>query len=209
MKSLIDSPSLSPIPSPVRGPVRGRILLVDDNPYLLEISELILRGAGYAIRCAANGKQCREALQSELPDLILLDINLPDVCGLDLCREIKANPATRSVAVIHLSGDRISSEEQALGLDAGADGYLARPISNHELTARVEATLRVRRTEAELQRLTNKLRSASQALQQIMDYSLDVICTLNGQGQFLEMSAAAEKVWGFSREELVLSLIHI
>lgn len=182
---------------------RGRVLLVDDDPDLRSVSYIILSEAGFSIREAASAGECLEVLKGDLPELILLDVHLPDQSGLDLCQAIKSNPATAGVAIVHLSGEHTTSEEQAEGLEAGADGYIARPISSYELTARVEATLRVKRTEAELHRMTDKLRRASRALQQIMDYSLDVICTINAAGEFVEVNAAAERSWGFSRQELI------
>ncbi len=123
-------------------PHRGRVLLVDDDPDLLDLNGIILSQAGFSVNAAASAGECLDVLHAEVPDLILLDINLPDLCGRDLCRRIKANPATARVPVVHLSGERPDSEEPAAGTPFDADGYIARPISNHEFIARVEAALR-------------------------------------------------------------------
>ncbi|HET6407565.1 MAG TPA: PAS domain S-box protein, partial [Chthoniobacteraceae bacterium] len=188
------------------------MLVVDDEAPLLELTHLMLKTAGFSVLCASSAAECRETLLALLPDLILLDINLPDLCGFDLCHEIKQNARTAGIAVMYFSGAHISSEEQALGLNSGADGYIVRPITQYELIARVEAMLRVRRTESELRRVTEELRLTSRVLQQMMDYSLDSICMLDASGAFLEVSAAAEQMWGYKRNELIgkrfLDLVH-
>jgi PAS domain S-box-containing protein len=191
---------------------RERVLVVDDEPELAGLTRIMLETAGLSVIYAANAAECLRVLEHEEPDLILLDINLPDLCGFDLCHKIKANPRTVGLPVVHLSGHHISSEEQALGLNAGADGYITRPISQYELIARVEAMLRVRRTESELRKVTDQLRKTSRALQQMMDYSLDAICSIDVGGHFVEVSAAAERMWGYSHAELIgrrcLELVH-
>ena len=85
---------------------------------------------------------------------------MPDVLGSELCRQIKADPAFNGIFVVLLSGSKTSSAEQAEGLDVGADGYIARPISNRELKARVNAMVRILTAERERNRLIAELREA-------------------------------------------------
>jgi signal transduction histidine kinase len=142
---------------------QNRILVVDDDPDILSVNLTVLREAGFMATGATTAADCLAAVQAEQPDMVLLDINLPDLSGLELCRRLKADPATSGIAIVHLSGDRVSSEEQAAGLESGADGYIARPISNNELIARVKAMLRLKRTEAELRQVTMELRAQRMA----------------------------------------------
>ncbi|MCL4476617.1 MAG: ATP-binding protein [Nitrospirae bacterium] len=134
-----------------------RILCVDDEPELLSITSEILRAAGYEVIKASSGSECLSITKKEHPDLILLDVNLPDLNGLDLCRRIKADPGLAGTYVVLISGTVISSDMQAEGLEAGADGYIARPISNHELLARIQAIVRIEKAERELRESKERL----------------------------------------------------
>jgi len=180
-----------------------RVLVVDDDEDLLALSLLVLREAGLNASGASSGAECLAAVAAGPPHVILLDINLPDLSGLEVCRLIKQNPETAGIFVMFLSGEFTSSEEQAAGLDAGAEGYIVRPVSQNELVARTSAMLRIRRAEARLVTVTEALRVKSRALSQIMDYSLDAICSFDSEGRFLELSAAVEKMLGYAREELI------
>ena len=142
---------------------QDRILVVDDDSDVLNVNLTLLQEAGFRATGATTARECMTAISGEQPDLILLDINLPDISGLELCRSLKSNSATSGIAIVHLSGDRVSSEEQAAGLESGADGYIARPISNNELIARVNAMLRLKHTEAELRKVTMELKEQRMA----------------------------------------------
>ena len=136
---------------------KPRILYVDDDPVLLTITSEILRLEGYEVIEASSGDECLSITKKEHPDLILLDFNLPDINGIDVCKRIKADPGSVGSYVVLISGTAISSERQAEGLEAGADGYIARPISNHELLARVQAMLRIKKAETELWKSKERL----------------------------------------------------
>jgi len=136
---------------------KPRILCVDDEPELLSLTSEILRAAGYEVIEASSGNECLSITKKEHPDLILLDVNLPDLNGLDLCRRLKADPGLAGTYVVLISGTVISSDMQAEGLDAGADGYIARPISNHELLARIQAIVQIEKAERELRESKERL----------------------------------------------------
>src|SRR5262245_20610180 len=127
---------------------QATILLVDDRESNRYAVSRILRKAGYAVREAATGEEGLR-LAADRPDLVILDINLPDVSGLDICRQRRAAPATAAVPVLHLSASLVGSEARSEGLESGADGYLVYPLEPRELIATVEALLRVRRAERE------------------------------------------------------------
>lgn len=127
----------------------------------------VLREAGYEVLHATNGKECLEAVKARHPEVVLLDVMLPDITGIELCRQIKADESLQGIFVILLSGVQVSSEYQAAGLDAGADGYIAKPVSNKELLARVRSVVRIKRVvdalrekEKEQQKLVLELQEA-------------------------------------------------
>ena len=140
------------------------ILVVDDDPDILSGTALLLRTAGYGVLEAANGEKGLEIVQERRPALVLLDRVLPDIQGLEVCRRIKADPGLAGIFVILLSNYHTSSREQSMGLESGADGCIGRPISNRELVARVEAMLRIRRTELALRQSEERCRFQATAL---------------------------------------------
>ncbi len=135
----------------------AKILIVDDNPMVLFAMAHLLKAEGFEVREAKNGEECLALARAESPDLLLLDVMLPDINGVELCRRLKAAPETGQLFVVLLSSIEISSHSQIAGLEAGADGYITRPIENRELVARVQAMLRIRRAEAALRRAHDEL----------------------------------------------------
>jgi len=117
----------------------------------------LLEATGFKVLQAATAKQGRELARAQLPDLVLLDVMLPDQNGVDLCRQLKAELATQQLFVVLLSSVETSPDSQVTGLEAGADGYIARPIENRELLARVQAMLRIQQAETELRRAHDEL----------------------------------------------------
>jgi DNA-binding response OmpR family regulator len=137
-----------------------KILIVDDDPDLLFATARIVKSAGYRVYTASTAAQCMELVKNNRPDLILLDVILPDTDGQALCSQIKADPAFKNIFVVLISGTKIDSVEQSDGLDLGADGYIARPITNRELLARIGAMVRILRAERERDRLIAQLEEA-------------------------------------------------
>lgn len=137
-----------------------KILIVDDDPDILFATARIIQKAGYQVLKASSGSECLQKVKEDEPDLILLDVMLPDADGAELCGRIKADPLTRSIYVVLISGSKIASDHQAEGLDIGADGYIARPISNRELLARVNSMVRILNAERERDHLILELREA-------------------------------------------------
>jgi len=124
-----------------------KILITDDDHTLLSLAASVLKRAGYEVLEASTGMECLKAIRMHHPDLILLDVILPDVTGVELCRQIKAHKNSEGIFIILLSGVQTSSEYQADGLNVGADGYITKPISNKELVARVQAVERIKCAE--------------------------------------------------------------
>jgi DNA-binding response OmpR family regulator len=145
-----------------------RILVTDDDPESLQLMTLVLQRAGYEVLESKTGMECLNATTTYHPALVLLDVMLPDMSGIEVCRQIKSSPGLEDTFVILTSGIRISSEWQADGLNIGADGYIIKPISNKELVARVHSIERIkgaedalRKKEKEQQELISKLQAAA------------------------------------------------
>ena len=114
------------------------ILVVEDEPSILEVVSLYLARAGYAVREARDGRAALEALDEALPDLVVLDLNLPEIDGLEVARTLRGRADT---PIIMLTSRREESE-RILGLELGADDYVTKPFSPPELVSRVRAVLR-------------------------------------------------------------------
>ena len=143
---------------------KTRILIVDDDPHLLQGMSRILKSAGYETIEAANGTDCLRFAIEHKPDLVLLDVMLPDINGVEVCKRIKSDKTSANSYVVLLSSLRTSSDDQADGLETGADGYIARPVSNRELLARVEFLLRLKRSEKALRTKTHQLNERAKEL---------------------------------------------
>jgi signal transduction histidine kinase len=123
-----------------------KILTVDDNEALRYTLVRSLRDAGYQVIEARTGAEAL-ARAAELPDLITLDVNLPDMNGFQVCRKIKADPATNHIPILHVSSTFVDPQSRVQGLEGGADAYLAEPIDRGELVATVGALLRLKKAE--------------------------------------------------------------
>ncbi|MCK2216383.1 fused response regulator/phosphatase [Actinomadura sp. ATCC 31491] len=138
-------------------PSAATILVVDDTPTKLYILSSWLRRAGYAVVEATAGLEALRRIAELHPDLVVLDVRLPDISGYEVCERIKNDPATSSIPVIQISGAAITAADRALGLHRGADGYLAEPIEPDEFVATVEAALRYHRARQRAERLAGRL----------------------------------------------------
>jgi signal transduction histidine kinase len=126
------------------------VLNVDDNDGARYAKSRILTRAGLRVIEAASGGEALLAAQEHRPDLVLLDMKLPDIHGLEVCRMLKQDPATSSVLVLQTSASYLSSADKIRALDGGADNYLFEPIEPEELVANVRALLRLGRVERQL-----------------------------------------------------------
>ena len=114
--------------------MRGEpILVVDDNPHNLKLERVLLSGEGYDVRTAADAEEALAVLGSFAPRLVLMDLQLPGMDGLELTRRLKRDPARRDIVVIALTAYAMKGDE-AKALAAGCDGYIAKPIDTEALT---------------------------------------------------------------------------
>lgn len=142
------------------------ILVVDDDPDVLFATCRLLSRAGFGVIQAPTGGQGLALARQDLPDLVLLDAVLPDIDGTEVCRSLKKDPETRKIPVILISSLKISSRDQTDGLELGADEYIARPIGNRELLARVRAFIRLKATEKQLMQREEALNTMVAELEQ-------------------------------------------
>ena len=138
------------------------ILNVDDNPANRYIRSRALRESGFRVIEAATGQEALDAVTRDLPDLVLLDMKLPDISGLEVCRRIKLDSRTRRIPVVHISVTYVTDAAEATSLDAGADIYLAEPVGAPEITAAVRTLLKLRSTETGLATAEERLRLATE-----------------------------------------------
>ena len=142
------------------GPPGGRILVVDDSHDNVEIISTRLRFRGYEVEEAGRGEEALELVHKNPPDLILLDVMLPDLDGYEISRRIKTNVELPFIPIILVTA-RDSTQDKVAGLDAGADDYLTKPINFPELEARVRSMLRIKRLQDELEEKNRELEQLS------------------------------------------------
>jgi CheY-like chemotaxis protein len=120
---------------------RNRILIVEDDQYLREAFRTMLEDGGYQVSEAGSGAQALAVLEQEKPDIILLDLGLPDTSGLDVARAIKKDPRTAHVVLVALTGS-VGNREKEACLAAGCAAYYAKPISPKDLLRQLPSLLR-------------------------------------------------------------------
>jgi len=118
-----------------------KILIVDDDPHIREVLRFSVLQAGFACCEAANGRQALDAVAREHPDLLVLDLGMPEIDGSEVCRRLRADPEHRRLPIVFLSA-RDEEIDRVLGLELGGDDYLGKPFSPRELIARIRAVLR-------------------------------------------------------------------
>src|SRR6266446_895235 len=137
-----------------------RILVVDDTPANIRTVAAILKEKGYRLSAATNGRQALDVLGRVRPDLILLDVMMPDIDGFETCRRIKNNEAWRDIPIIFLT-TRTETADIVNGFEVGALDYVAKPFNAHELLARVNTHLTVDHLHRENERLLLNVLPAS------------------------------------------------
>ncbi len=128
-----------------KGVVRPKILVVDDEPEAVELLEFNLRQAGYDVVAAKDGAEALKKARAVLPGLIVLDLMLPEVDGLEVCKMLRRDPATATIPVMMVTA-KAAEIDRILGLELGADDYLTKPFSPRELVLRVKKILERGRT---------------------------------------------------------------
>lgn len=127
--------------------MKQKILAVDDEPDALELIEFNLKTAGFDVSTAEDGKEALKKARQILPQLILLDLMLPQIDGLEICKALRRDPATASIPIIMLTA-RAAEIDRVLGLELGADDYVTKPFSPRELVLRIKNLLKRGKADA-------------------------------------------------------------
>ncbi len=165
------------------------ILNVDDSDGARYAKTRTLKHAGFTVVEAATGTDALSKIKEQMPDLVLLDMKLPDLSGFEVCRRIKTDPAMASVLVLQTSASLIDSTDKVRGLEGGADNYLVAPVEPHELIANVKALLRLRDAQRELHENEERFRQLTENIADVF-WIVDPIAQ-----QLLYISPAYEKLW--------------
>lgn len=176
-----------------------QILLVDDNPQNLKVLYETLDGRGYKLLVADHGEKALNIAQKSHPDLILLDIMMPEMDGYEVCERLKANPATREISVIFLSALE-DTDSKVRAFDAGGVDYIAKPFQIREVIARVETHLTIQRLKKELQERNRALQIDKERILNAMG---EGIYGLDAQGHILFANPAAQRISGYTEQDLV------
>ena len=176
---------------------KGLILLVDDDDQLRHLFSTFLKREGYEIIEAGTGQEGWQLARSRRPDLVLLDVGLPDMSGVEVCRLIKTDPMLIDVFVAFCSGEATSDEHKVSGFKIGADEYLVKPFGLQELSARVQTLLRLRNTTA-------ALRASEEHHRKLIDILPDAVCLIHPKGRLLAGNFQAAAMLGFANTEELL-----
>src|SRR5687767_7657213 len=139
--SMRDVTSVMPPPGPKFKTMKQKILVVDDEPDAVELLEVNLKAAGYEVISAHDGEEALTKARMTLPDLIILDLMLPEVDGMEVCKILRRDQKTAGIPIVMLTA-KAAEIDRVLGLELGADDYVTKPFSPRELVLRVKRLLR-------------------------------------------------------------------
>ncbi|MGA1790880.1 MAG: response regulator [bacterium] len=171
------------------------ILLVEDEPDIANLIELLLEGCGYRVIWDRDGKRVISTLEKESADLILLDLTLGEMDGLEIAKQIRNNERWKDLPIIIVTCHN-RQEDKINGLMAGADDYITKPFNNEELVLRVKTRLRIRALE-------NRLRNSEEKFRRLSENAQDIIYRINADRQFDYVNPAVEKITGYSQKEIL------
>ena len=136
--------------------MNAKVLVVDDQPANVKLLEQLLTMSGYRVATASSGPEALAKLPAENPDIVLLDVVMPQMSGYEVCRAIRANPGTELLPIVMVTA-LDPAEERLKGIESGADDFLSKPINQAELLARVKSLLRIRELHRQVQAQARQL----------------------------------------------------
>jgi PAS domain S-box-containing protein len=179
------------------------ILNVDDQEPGRYAKRRMLERAGYRVIDANCGADAWRVLEEVRPQLVLMDVNLPDISGFDLCRRIKSRPELADVMVLHVSASRVSGTDRAVGLEVGSDGYLIEPIDEHELHAAVRSLIRLRERQQENEGLLARLRRSEELFRGLFEQAAVGMCVVGSDGRLLRVNDKLCSITGRTEHDLM------
>ena len=168
---------------------KSRVLIVNDDQKVLALLSELLEYEGYEIACASNGGSALEVAKTFVPDVVISDVVMPVLNGIELCRRLKADPQTAPIPVLLISGQRNEPDDTVEGLTAGADDYLAVPFRNEEFLVKVARLAERRRVETHYR--------------EIVEQAVDIIYSRNMEGYITSINAAGARFFGKPVAEIV------
>ena len=178
-----------------------RILIVDDNPANLHILELRLGANGYEIITATDGEEAIEVTRRSQPDLVLLDVMMPKMDGIEVCRQLKADPSLPFIPVIMVTA-KTDVRDVVAGLEAGGDEYLTKPVDQAALVARVKSMLRIKKLHDTVEGLAAELAEWNKVLEQRVQEQVEQLERLGRLRRFFSPQLAELIVSGGAEDPL-------
>ncbi len=175
---------------------KGKIVLVDDEIVNLEYNSTVLEEHGYEIKTAQNSKETFELLKNYPADILILDIVLKNESGLDILKKLRSDNQYEHLVIVMITGQLKSSDEQANGLELGANGYITRPVQKREFLARIDAFMRHKET-------VEALRKSEERFRKIIDRNPDAILIVEQDGKIKFANSAAEDLFKLSMDILL------
>ena len=167
----------------------AKILVVDDTPKNVKLLADILTARGYNVVTAASGAEALSQVEAERPDLVLLDVVMPEMSGYEVCRKLRSNPATELLPVVMVTA-LDPGEERVKGIEAGADDFLTKPINQAELLARVKSLIRIKELYDIVQNQAAELADWNQSLERRVREQLEQLERLERLKRFFSPQLA-------------------
>lgn len=166
----------------------AQILVVDDNAMNVKLLSALLEGNGFAVSTAAGGVEALEKIQANKPDLVLLDVMMPDISGYTVCQRLRADEATSLLPIIMVTA--LDDLERVKAIEMGADDFLCKPINQAELFARVKSLLRINELQERLVHKNEELKQLSETLAEQVQTQVAELEKLAGLKRFLPEQVA-------------------
>lgn len=184
--------------------MKTRIYIVEDDPDIAELLDFNLQSSGYETKSEPNGKKAYDMIMKDPPDLLILDLNLPELSGIQICKFLRENARTKNLPVIMLTA-KAQETDKVIGLNIGADDYITKPFSVKELIARIKALLR-RINPVNSDSFIHKELEVNFALKQVKIKNKEIEITpiefklltafINSRGRALSREDILNIVWG-------------